>query len=81
MARPVKIQGVITIILLVLLAMMVAGGVVVTLKYVETDPSNEDIPDDTTPVNPLAVSKTGPAIADVKILAAPLSTASTADRA
>lgn len=72
MARPVKIQGVITIILLVLLAMMVAGGVVVTLKYVETDPSNEDIPDDTTPVNPLAVSKTGPAIADVKILAAPV---------
>jgi len=72
MARPVKIQGIITIILLVLLALMVAGGVFVTLKFVATGTGNGDVPDDTTPVNPLAVSKKGPAIADVKIVASPV---------
>ena len=73
MARPVKIQGIITIILLVLLALMVAAGVTITLMYVQRRPNDQDIPDDTTPVDRLAVSKIGPAIAgDVKILAGPV---------
>lgn len=72
MARPVKIQGVITIILLVLLAMMVAAGVGVTLMYVQTGPGDEDIPYETPHVDPLAVSRKGPAVAGVKIAAAPV---------
>jgi hypothetical protein len=68
MARPVKIQGIITIVLLALLALMVAGGVALTLMYVrgpQYDP--QPVPDDDQPVDLLGVSRRGPAVADVKL--------------
>ena len=46
MARPVKIQGIITIVLLVLLLLMVAGGVVITLMYIQPKKPSIDVPDE-----------------------------------
>jgi len=73
MARPVKIQGIITIILLVLLLLMVAAGVVITLLYIGDPKGNgRDVPDYEARIDPLAVSKEGPAVAGVKLTASPI---------
>jgi hypothetical protein len=73
MARPVKIQGIITMVLLVLLALMVAGGVTVALLYLRgPDYTPQPVPDDTLPPDLLAVSRRGPAVADIKLPEGPV---------
>jgi phage FluMu protein Com len=67
MAKPVKIQGIITIVLLALLVIMVAAGVTLALMYVRPPDYNRDVPDDTQPVRPLEVSKKGPAVAGIQL--------------
>jgi len=74
MARPVKIQGIITIVLLVLLLGMVGVGIYITLRYI-TPPARTDgpnVPDYEIRVDPMKVSKEGPAIAGVKLTASPV---------
>ncbi len=71
MARPVKVQGIITIVLLILLALMVAVGMTLALMYLPS--GGPKLPPEGPPqVDPLAVSKSGPAIADIKDIKAPI---------
>ncbi len=67
MARPVKIQGIITIILLVLLVFMVGGGIAVALLYLPGG-QNGDIP----PPPEFAptinrVPESGPGVVDIRV--------------
>ena len=72
MARPVKIQGVITIVLLALLLVMVGLGVAMALLYIPSGPLDVDVPDEGMPVNPLSVVKGAPAVAGLKLQASPV---------
>ena len=71
MARPVKIQGVITLILLALLAIMVAAGIFLALKLIPSGPGDRDIPDENPPIGPL-VKIEGPSVAGIKLTVEPV---------
>jgi len=67
MARPVKIQGIITIILLVLLVFMVGGGIALAVFYLPGD-QNADVPPppDFKP-SIFEAPKSGPGVVDIRV--------------
>jgi hypothetical protein len=69
MARPVKIQGIITIILLVLLVFMVGGGIALAMIYLPAT-HKVDVPEPgTQPVKIDVLPEHGPGVVDIKIAA------------
>jgi hypothetical protein len=69
MARPVKIQGIITIVLLVLLVFMIGGAVAMALFYLHGDRDGVPPPPTTQPVIIDVKSKDGAGVVDIKITA------------
>jgi len=69
MARPVKIQGIITIVLLVLLVFMIGGAVAMALMYLHGDRDGVPPPPTTQPVTIDVTSRDGASVVDIKIVA------------
>jgi len=67
MARPVKIQGIITIILLVLLVFMVGGGITVAVFYLPDGRNGNVPPPPNVPVNINTTAKSGPCVLDIQV--------------
>jgi hypothetical protein len=67
MARPVKIQGIITIILLVLLVFMVGGGIALVMFYLPAGNNGEVPPPATQPGKIDVLPEHGPGVVDIKI--------------
>ncbi len=67
MARPVKIQGIITIVLLVLLVFMVGGGIALVIIYLPGGQNENVPPPDTQPVKIDVLPEQGPGVVDIKI--------------
>jgi hypothetical protein len=69
MARPVKIQGIITIVLLVLLVFMVGGGIAMALIYLPGERNTVPPPPETQPVTIDKTPEHGPGVVDIRIAA------------
>ena len=69
MARPVKIQGIITIVLLVLLLFMVGGGIAMAIFYLRGGPNRKVPPPATQPVQIDVTLQDGASVVDIKIVA------------
>ncbi len=69
MARPVKIQGIITIIMLALLVLMVGGGIAMLVAYLPNGKKVDVPPPPDQQVNIDETPQDGPGIVDIKIAA------------